>query len=109
MKPDQKKGIEIQLTPEVATGQYANLAAINHGPNEFYIDFINYAPNMPQAKVVSRIIMTPENAKSLMHALNENVARYEATFGTIQPRVPLNAQGQSGENIPNPFINGGNA
>lgn len=104
----KKKGLEIQLSPEVATGIYSNLAAISHGPNEFFIDFINIAPNMPQAKVVSRIIVSPENAKNLLNALAENVARYEATFGAIQPKRPIGGQGGP-EEIHNPFITGGKA
>ena len=49
----------------------------------------------------SRIIMTPENAKTLLSALSENVQRYEATFGTIERKLPKNAPKQGG--IPNPF------
>ena len=67
-KPKQQE-LKIELTPEVANGHYANLAVISHGPNEFFLDFIAVAPNMPQAKVQSRIIMTPENAKTLLSAL----------------------------------------
>ena len=63
---EQKKNeIKIELTPEVANGHYANLAVISHSASEFFLDFIAVAPNMPQAKVQSRIIMTPENAKNL--------------------------------------------
>ncbi len=104
---NKKNEIKIELTPEVAAGHYANLAVISHSPNEFFMDFIAMAPNMPQAKVQSRIIMTPENAKNLMGALIENVKKYEATFGEIRPKHPVNGGGQ-GE-IPNPFIMGGKA
>lgn len=104
----KKNEIKIELTPEVAAGHYSNLAVISHGPNEFFLDFIAMAPNMPQAKVLSRIIMTPENAKNLLGALAENVKKYEATFGEILHKKPLNAS-QGGENIPNPFIMGGKA
>lgn len=82
--------LQIQLRPEVADGKYSNLAMIGHGPNEFLIDFIFAAPGMPQAPVVSRIIMSPENAKQLLRALNENVTKYEANFGVIAPRRPGN-------------------
>ncbi len=67
--------IKIELTPEVAGGHYANLAMIAHSPTEFCMDFIAVAPNMPQARVQSRIIMTPENAKQLLFALRENIER----------------------------------
>ncbi len=103
---DSKKEFKIELPPEVASGHYANLAVITHGGAEFFMDFITVAPNMPQARVQSRIIMTPENAKNLLMALADNVKRYEATFGEITPKMPKNTAG--GE-IPNPFINGGNA
>ena len=48
------------------------------------------APNAPQAKVQSRIVMTPENVKQLLYALQENVSRYEQNFGEIKPRKPIN-------------------
>ena len=43
---------------------------------------------MPQAPVVSRIVMSPENAKQLMFALTDNVNKYEAQFGEIKQRTP---------------------
>lgn len=98
---DNKKELKIELSPEVATGLYSNLAVISHSAQEFYVDFVSVAPNMPQAKVLSRIIMTPENAKTLLSALNENVQRYEATFGVIERKMPKNAPTKGG--IPNPF------
>ena len=98
---EKQQELKIELAPEIATGHYSNLAVISHGPNEFFLDFIAVAPNMPQARVVSRIIMTPENAKNLAGLLAENVRRYEATFGPIAPKMPKNPQGNGG--IPNPF------
>ncbi len=102
--------IKIELSPEVAKGIYSNLAIISHGPSEFFLDFITMAPNMPQAKVQARVIMTPENAKNLLMALSDNVRKYEATFGEIERKLPKTtpSQGNPGE-IPNPFIMGGKA
>ncbi len=96
-----KKELKIELTPEVASGHYSNLAVISHSGNEFFLDFVTIAPNMPQAKVQSRIIMTPENAKNLLFALRDNVAKYEQTFGEIEHKAPKNAP--QGSDIPNPF------
>ncbi len=89
-KPANPGEIKIQLTPEVASGTYANLAVIAHSPQELFIDFIAMTPNTPEAKVLSRIIMTPENAKNLLFALRDNLQKYEATFGEIQHRTPIN-------------------
>lgn len=92
---ENQNQIQIQLRPEMADGKYANLAMIGHGPNEFLIDFIFVAPGMPQAPVVSRVMMTPENAKQLLMALGDNIQKYEANFGEIRPR---NAVPNFGEN-----------
>ncbi len=79
--------LQIQLRPELADGKYTNLAMIGHSGSEFLIDFIFAAPGMPQAPVVSRVIMSPENAKKLLFALTDNVKKYEAQFGEIAPRA----------------------
>jgi len=98
---EKKQELKIELTPETATGHYSNLAVISHSAQEFFLDFVAMAPNMPQAKVISRIIMTPENAKNLLFALRDNLAKYEQTFGEIERKMPKGGKG--GSDIPNPF------
>ena len=100
---EKKQELKIELTPDVATGLYSNLAVLSHSPQEFYLDFLAMAPNMPQAKVISRIIMTPENAKNLLMALHDNVNKYEQTFGEITRKMPKANLPKSGNDIPNPF------
>lgn len=85
---ENKNQLQIQLRPEVADGKYSNLAMIGHSANEFLMDFIFAAPGMPQAPVVSRVIMSPENAKQLLFALTDNIKKYEAQFGEIQRKTP---------------------
>ncbi|PWH85886.1 DUF3467 domain-containing protein [Brumimicrobium oceani] len=75
--------INIELPEEVAEGVYSNLALINHSPSEFVFDFIQAMPGMPKAKVRSRVIMTPENAKRLLTALQDNIRKFEENTGTI--------------------------
>ena len=72
---DKKQELKIELAPEIAGGHYSNLALIAHSANEFFLDFICVAPNMPQARVQSRIVMSPENAKTLLFALRDNSAK----------------------------------
>ena len=95
----KKQELKIELSPEVAAGHYSNFTIISHGPEEFFLDFVTMAPNMPQAKVQSRIIMTPENAKNLLFALRDNLQKYEKTFGEIERKTPRGNEG----NVPNPF------
>lgn len=75
--------LQIQLDEDVANGQYVNMALVNHTDAEFTLDFIYVQPQQPKAKVRSRIITSPKHMKRLLLAMQENVARYEARFGTI--------------------------
>lgn len=99
----EKKELKIELLAEVAAGKYSNLAVISHSAQEFFLDFVTVAPNMPQAKVQSRVVMTPENVKNLLFALRDNIAKYEATFGEIEHKVPKAGAPKGGNDIPNPF------
>lgn len=86
--------LNIELDESVAQGQYSNLAIINHSVSEFVVDFINIMPGTPKSKVKSRIILTPQHAKRLAKALQDNVQRFEQAHGEIkdyekQP-IPLN-------------------
>ncbi|MBO5771256.1 MAG: DUF3467 domain-containing protein [Alistipes sp.] len=83
MEDNKPKGLEIELTPEVGIGQYSNLAIIAHSASEFILDFAAILPGLQKANVRSRIILTPEHAKRLLLSLQENVSRYENTFGRI--------------------------
>lgn len=76
--------LQIELNEEVAQGTYANLAVITHSSSEFILDFIRVMPGIPKAGVKSRIILTPEHAKRLMRALEENLHKYENSFGNIR-------------------------
>lgn len=81
---NNKNQLNIELTDEIAEGVYSNLAIIAHSPTEFIVDFIKLMPATPKAKVKSRIILTPQNAKRLYKALAENINNYEAKHGTIK-------------------------
>lgn len=80
----QENQINIELSEEIAEGIYSNLAIISHSNSEFIVDFIRLVPNLPKAKVKSRIILSPQHAKRLIKALAENVTKYENQFGEIQ-------------------------
>ena len=99
-KNKTNKEIQIEVPADEMQGRYANLAVITHSPNDFFLDMILLAPNTPKARVQSRIIMTPENAKQLLIALNENIRKYESTFGQITPRSPGNGNGPINFPIP---------
>jgi len=83
-KQQKKNQINIELKEDVAQGVYANLAIITHSTSEFVLDFARVMPGLPKAEVKSRIILTPEHAKRLLHALKDNLAMYENVHGKIK-------------------------
>ncbi|MDH3246264.1 MAG: DUF3467 domain-containing protein [Saprospiraceae bacterium] len=81
--------INIELPEDVSEGIYSNLAIISHSHSEFVIDFVRMVPNVPKAKVKARVILTPQHAKRLLRALNDNLQKFEKQFGTVEePDVP---------------------
>ena len=80
-KPGQ---LQLELSPEVATGTYSNFAIISHSSSEFVIDFATMLPGLSKAQVCNRVLLAPEHAKRLLAALQENVMKYENEFGTIK-------------------------
>ena len=97
---DQK--LNINLSPEVAEGTYSNLAIVAHSSSEFVVDFVRMMPGQKNANVQSRIIMTPENTKKLLFALQENVVKYEKQFGSIK----INGTPAPGSTFPMSFGGG---
>ena len=101
-KETENNQLNIELTEEMAEGTYSNLAIITHSNSEFVLDFIRVMPGVPKAKVKSRIVLTPDHAKRLMYALNDNIRKFEEHNGTIQineqtPPFPMNFGGSMGQ------------
>ena len=86
-QPQQdQQGLSLEIAPEVAKGEYANLALITHSSSDFILDFACALPGMPQPQIKSRVIMAPEHAKRLLQALQGNIYNYEKEFGKINLR-----------------------
>jgi hypothetical protein len=81
--PNQNQ-LNIELSEEIAEGQYSNLAIITHSNAEFVIDFVRVMPGMPKAKVKSRVLLTPQHAKRLLQALADNINKFEEVHGKIK-------------------------
>ena len=78
-----EKEFKIEIKPETAKGSYSNLAIITHSHSEFIIDFATMLPGLPKPEVGNRIIMTPEHAKRLFLALQDNINKFESQNGLI--------------------------
>ena len=84
MENNNKKQLEIEVSPEVAQGIYSNLVAITHSTSEFVVDFVQMMPGVPKASVKSRVILAPEHAKRLLYALQDNISKFESNVAPIQ-------------------------
>ncbi|HXK81219.1 MAG TPA: DUF3467 domain-containing protein [Bacteroidales bacterium] len=84
----KKNQVNIELKEDVAQGVYSNLAVITHSNAEFVVDFVRIMPGLPKAQVKSRVILTPEHAKRLMMALQDNIKKFEQANGEIKVKDP---------------------
>ena len=98
---NQKGQLQIEVSPEMAQGVYSNFAIISHTSSEFVVDCTQMMPGVPKAIVRSRVILSPEHAKRLAMALQENIVKYEQEFGRIE--LPSR---QGGGRAINPFTKG---
>jgi hypothetical protein len=93
--------LNIEISEEMAEGEYANLAIITHSHAEFVVDFVNVMPGTAKSKVKSRIILTPQHAKRFMKAITENIQRFEQANGTIREieeiQLPMNFGGPTAQ------------
>ena len=84
--------IEVDLGQAEAEGIYSNLVFIAHSASEVILDFARALPGLPKAKVFARVILTPQHAKSLLMALEQNLKNYETQFGPI--KLPGDSRGK---------------
>jgi hypothetical protein len=76
--------VQIKADEKELQGEYSNLVMIHHNLEEFTLNFIYIFPNGQQGKLLKSMIVSPGHAKRIFRALGENIARYEAQFGTIK-------------------------
>jgi hypothetical protein len=75
--------IQIEIDPATAMGAFVNMAMVNHTETEFTLDLVYVQPQTPRATVRARAITTPKHMKRLLLAIQDNLQKYEARFGTI--------------------------
>ena len=87
--PQPPRRLQLEI-PANLNGIYANAVVIAHTFSEIVMDFVQIAPNDPRARVQSRVIMTPANAKLFLQALAANLERFEQAHGEIKmPPQPV--------------------
>jgi hypothetical protein len=84
-----------QITIDIPKGLqavYANMTLISYTPAEMVLDFAQVLPRPSRGTVTARVIMSPMHAKLLLHALGQNIVKFEQQYGEIrvpQSRSPL--------------------
>jgi hypothetical protein len=93
--PERSATFEIRVPPELEAGAYSNFLSVWHTPSEFTLDFAVtqpvelVEPNNPNSsvrvpcRVVARVKIPPRLIFSILQSLNENMTKYEASFGEI--------------------------
>lgn len=82
MEQKQSNQIDIKATDEKLKGDYSNVMRILHTKEEFVLDFLNVFP--PTGTLNSRIIVSPGHFKRMVKAMDENLKKYEASFGNVE-------------------------
>jgi hypothetical protein len=77
-----KQEIKVNFPERLHGGAYANNMFVRHTREEFIMDFLMMAP--PAGAVTARVIISPGHMKRVIAALQENMAKYEQSFGRVE-------------------------
>lgn len=79
---NQQGQIQIKASDEKIKGEYSNVMQILHTKEEFVMDFLNVFS--PTGTLNSRIIVSPGHFKRMAKAMQENLKKYEDSFGKVE-------------------------
>jgi hypothetical protein len=79
-KPEQPN--QIQIKDGFAGAEYANAMQVGHNKEEFMMTFLNIVA--PAGRVVGKIITSPGHFKRIIRAMEDNLNKYEASFGKVE-------------------------
>jgi len=94
MTDSNPQSIQVEIEDTVAQGIYANLFLVGFTSEDINLDFAYLQPTTAKARIRSRLVLSPRNAKRLARLLAGSVADYEAKHGPITdesgPSITLN-------------------
>ena len=83
--PGGDRHINIQVSPEMMAGVYANFANVSHSDYEFTITFARVDHEVESGEIpgiiVSRVSLSPRFMQELIAALEDNYSRWQAREG----------------------------
>ena len=81
----QERHFNIQTTPEMMQGVYANFANVSHSDYEFTITFarVDHEVEDPEVPgvVVSRVSLAPRFMRELIDAMSDNFSKWQTREG----------------------------
>ncbi len=83
-KPKQPGQFNIKIDEKVGEGTYSNFFLITNSPSEFIVDFGRILPGIPDARIYTRVVCTPQHAKQLLNLLQKNIEGFEKQHGEIK-------------------------
>jgi hypothetical protein len=83
-KPTPPNQINIKIDEKVGEGTYANFFVITNSPSEFILDCGRILPGIPDARIYTRVVCTPQHAKQFLNLLQKNIEGFEDQFGEIK-------------------------
>ena len=89
---ENKNVLNIDIPADVMDGVYSKMTVVSHSQEEFVIDFVRLVPGSNKARVKSRVVMSPVNAKRTLAALQENLMKY--TVEGQEPEKTVTAPGR---------------
>jgi len=82
--PTSKQQLQMKIDEKVAEGIYVNVSNIMSSESEFIMDFGRIMPAKQVVTIHSRIISSPQHAKSFLLTLQKNIAEHEEKHGEIK-------------------------
>ena len=85
--PDEppERQFNIQTTPEIMMGVYANFANVSHSDYEFTITFARVDHEIEEGEVpgvvVSRVNLSPKFMRELIDAMHDNYSKWKTREG----------------------------
>jgi hypothetical protein len=85
--PDEprERQFNIQTTPEIMMGVYANFANVSHSEYEFTITFARVDHEIEEGEVpgvvVSRVNLSPKFMRELIEAMQDNYSKWQTREG----------------------------
>lgn len=77
---EQKR--QIKIADNIPGAEYANAMQINHNKDEMHLMFLNIMGM--SGRVTGKLITSPGHFKRMIGAMQENLKKYENTFGEVK-------------------------